>query len=60
VIRELLGRADEDAMIAVIEKTAFAFAFGVGLVGVYLGYAHYMPTKNGQLITQPASAITSL
>ena len=59
--RDMTGRHREgllSSVIAVIEKTAFAF--GVGLVGVYLGYAHYMPTKNGQLITQPASAITSL
>ena len=42
----------------VIEKTAFAL--GVGVVGIFLNAAHYIPTKNGQIVTQPDSAVSAL
>ena len=59
--RELTGLQREgllSSVIAVIEKTAFAF--GVAVVGMLLGYAHYLPTKNGAIIQQPTSAVTAL
>jgi len=59
--REVTGLRREgllSSVIAVIEKTTFAL--GVALVGIYLSYAHYLPTTNGQIIEQPASAVTAL
>lgn len=59
--RTLTGMRREgllSSMIAVIEKTTYAL--GVALVGVYLSWAHYVPTKGGQIIQQPASAVTAL
>jgi GPH family glycoside/pentoside/hexuronide:cation symporter len=59
--RELTGLQREgllSSVIAVIEKTAFAF--GVAVVGMLLSHAHYLPTKNGQIIQQPASAVSAL
>lgn len=59
--RELTGLQREgllSSVIAVIEKTAFAF--GVAVVGMLLSYAHYLPTKNGAIIQQPTSAVTAL
>jgi len=46
------------SVIAVIEKTTFAL--GVAVVGIYLSYANYLPTKGGQIIEQPESAINAL
>jgi len=46
------------SIIAVVEKTTYAL--GVAVVGVYLSWAHYMPTTGGQIIEQPASAVTAL
>lgn len=59
--RDLTGLQREgllSSVIAVIEKTAFAF--GVAVVGYLLSQAHYVPTRNGQIIQQPASAVTAL
>lgn len=59
--RTLMGMQREgllSSVIAVIEKTTFAF--GVAVVGFLLSQAHYVPTKNGQIIEQPASAVTAL
>jgi GPH family glycoside/pentoside/hexuronide:cation symporter len=59
--RDLTGRHREgllSSVTAVVEKTAFAI--GVGAVGLLLKYAQYIPTKNGALVQQPQSAVTSL
>jgi GPH family glycoside/pentoside/hexuronide:cation symporter len=59
--RELTGMQREgllSSVIAVIEKTTFAL--GVAIVGFALSQAHYLPTRNGQIIQQPASAVTAL
>jgi GPH family glycoside/pentoside/hexuronide:cation symporter len=59
--REVTGLRREgllSSVIAVIEKTTFAL--GVALVGMYLSYAQYVPTTGGQIIEQPASAVTAL
>jgi len=59
--RTLTGMRREgllSSMIAVVEKTTYAL--GVAVVGVYLSWAHYVPTKGGQIIEQPGSAVTAL
>jgi GPH family glycoside/pentoside/hexuronide:cation symporter len=59
--RELLGLQREgllSSVAAVIEKTFFAF--GVAVIGAFLNMVHYLPTKHGQIIQQPASAISGL
>jgi GPH family glycoside/pentoside/hexuronide:cation symporter len=59
--RELTGLHREgllSSVAAVIEKTAFAL--GVAVVGIFLSAAHYIPTKNGQIVAQPGSAISAL
>lgn len=59
--RELTGIQREgllSSVIAVIEKTTFAL--GVAIVGLALSQARYLPTINGQIIQQPASAVTAL
>lgn len=59
--RELTGLHREgllSSIAAVIEKTAFAL--GVAVIGAFLAAAHYIPTKNGQIVTQPDSAVSAL
>jgi GPH family glycoside/pentoside/hexuronide:cation symporter len=59
--REVTGLRREgllSSITAVIEKASFAL--GVALVGILLNLAHYLPTRNGELVTQPDSAITAL
>ncbi|MDZ5648260.1 MFS transporter [Nitrospirillum sp. BR 11828] len=59
--RELTGLRREgllSSIMAVIEKGTFAL--GVALLGIMLNLAHYIPTKNGQLVEQPRSAILAL
>lgn len=59
--REVTGLRREgvlSSVIAVIEKTIFAV--GVGIVGVYLSWSQYVPTKGGAIIQQPESAVTAL
>ena len=46
------------SVIAVVEKTSFAL--GVAVIGVLLSRAGYVPTKNGQIITQPRQAVDAL
>jgi GPH family glycoside/pentoside/hexuronide:cation symporter len=43
---------------AIVEKSAFAI--GPAIMGAYLAGAGYIPTKGGQVITQPDSVITAL
>jgi GPH family glycoside/pentoside/hexuronide:cation symporter len=59
--RELTGQGREgllSSVIAMIEK--IAFAGGVVVVGIYLKTANYIPTRNGALVEQPASAVHAL
>jgi len=59
--RELTGLHREgllSSVAAVIEKTAFAL--GVAVVGYFLNAAHYIPTRNGQIVQQPDSAVGAL
>jgi GPH family glycoside/pentoside/hexuronide:cation symporter len=59
--RELTGQGREgllSSVIAMIEK--ISFAGGVAVVGYYLKTAHYVPTRNGALVEQPASAVAAL
>jgi glycoside/pentoside/hexuronide:cation symporter, GPH family len=59
--RKLTGLHREgllSAIIAVIEKGAFAG--GVVIVGLFLKAAGYIPTFGGELVTQPASAVSAL
>jgi GPH family glycoside/pentoside/hexuronide:cation symporter len=46
------------SIVAILEKTGSAI--GVVLIGSILAWAHYVPTKNGALVTQPVSAIWAL
>lgn len=46
------------SVYAIVEK--LAFAVGPGLIGVYLAAMHYIPTKHGHLVQQPASAVHAL
>jgi GPH family glycoside/pentoside/hexuronide:cation symporter len=46
------------SIVAILEKTGSAI--GVVLIGSFLAWAHYIPTKNGALVVQPASAIWAL
>ena len=46
------------SIVAILEKTGSAI--GVVLIGSFLAWAHYIPTRNGALVTQPASAIWAL
>lgn len=43
---------------AIIEK--FAYALGPAMVGLYLSMMGYIPTKGGQLVEQPASAVNAM
>jgi len=59
--RELTGRHREgllSSIAAIVEKAAFAI--GVGAVGVILRLAHYIPTRNGALVEQPATVVAAL
>lgn len=59
--RDITGMQREgllSSLAAVIEKTSFAL--GVAIIGGFLSLAHYVPTKNGQLVQQPASAVSAL
>ncbi len=58
--RELTGTKREgllSSIVAVIEKTTFAL--GVAVVGWFLHTSNYIPTRNGEIIDQPESAITA-
>lgn len=46
------------SLYAIIEK--LAFALGPAIIGLYLAAMHYIPTRHGQLVAQPASAVTAL
>jgi GPH family glycoside/pentoside/hexuronide:cation symporter len=41
-------------LYAVVEKSGYAV--GPAIIGAYLAWAHYLPTKQGQLVVQPVSA----
>ncbi|MDI1294617.1 MAG: MFS transporter [bacterium] len=59
--RTLTGQDREgllSSVIAVIEKVAFVG--GVAVVGLYLKFADYVPTRNGALVEQPASGVAAL
>ena len=59
--RDLTGMQREgllSSVVAVVEKTSFAF--GVALVGIMLSRAGYVPTRDGEIIRQPETAITAL
>lgn len=59
--RELTGLQREgllSSIAAVIEKTSFAI--GLAAIGLLLSLAHYVPTTNGKLVEQPASAVHAL
>ncbi|MEO9634519.1 MAG: MFS transporter [Parasphingorhabdus sp.] len=59
--REVTGLRREgllSSVIAVIEKTTFAL--GVAAVGAYLSFANYLPTKGGEIVQQPESAVFAL
>lgn len=59
--RYLSGEAREGLLssaIAVVEKVSFAL--GVAVLGVFLNWLHYVPTRGGALVAQPASAILAL
>jgi GPH family glycoside/pentoside/hexuronide:cation symporter len=43
---------------AIVEKSAFAI--GPGLIGLFLAGMGFIPTKGGQVVDQPDSAITAL
>ncbi len=43
---------------AIVEK--FAYAIGPALIGLYLGWAGYVSTRQGRLVDQPHSAVTAL
>jgi GPH family glycoside/pentoside/hexuronide:cation symporter len=46
------------SVYTIIEKVGYAL--GPGIIGVLLARAHYLPTLQGKLVTQPASAISAL
>jgi GPH family glycoside/pentoside/hexuronide:cation symporter len=46
------------SIVAILEKTGSAI--GVVLIGSFLAWGHYIPTRNGALTIQPASAIWAL
>jgi GPH family glycoside/pentoside/hexuronide:cation symporter len=46
------------SIVAILEKTGSAI--GVVLIGSFLAWGHYNPTRNGALAVQPASAIWAL
>ena len=46
------------SIVAILEKTGSAI--GVVLIGSFLAWGHYIPTRNGALAVQPASAIWAL
>ena len=43
---------------AIVEKSAFAI--GPGLIGLFLAAMGFIPTKGGQVVDQPDSAIAAL
>ncbi len=58
--RSLTGTKREgllSSIVAVIEKTTFAL--GVAIVGWFLSYSNYIPTRNGEIVQQPDSAISA-
>lgn len=46
------------SIVAVLEKTSYAA--GVALIGIYLDSSGYIPTTQGALVAQPATAINAL
>jgi GPH family glycoside/pentoside/hexuronide:cation symporter len=59
--RETMGVQREgllSSFTAVVEKASFAL--GVAIIGAFLNFAHYVPTKNGAIIQQPDSAVSAL
>lgn len=46
------------SIYAVFEKTGFAL--GPAIFGIFIAASGYIPSTNGKLVTQPASAITAL
>jgi GPH family glycoside/pentoside/hexuronide:cation symporter len=46
------------SVYTIIEKVGYAL--GAGIIGVLLAKAHYIPTLQGNLITQPASAVSAM
>lgn len=46
------------SVYTIVEK--LGYALGAGIIGVLLARAHYLPTLQGNLVTQPASAVSAL